>query len=584
MHKQMTLVPIVLLVLVASSNVTLAVAARKPNVLLIVSDDQGYGDAGIHGNPQLRTPHLDRLATEGIRLDQFHVNPLCAPTRAALLTGRYSLRTGVWGVSEGAETMRLEEYTLGEMFRAAGYRTGYFGKWHNGEHYPYTPEGQGFGTFFGFALGHWNNYFDTSLRKGGHRVGTRGFITDVLTEEAARFVRQQSPDPFFCYVAYNVPHSPLQCPETEFRHYKDLGLGDQLAAIYGMCSNLDSNIGTLLEALRTRGILDNTIVLFLGDNGPATERFNAGMRGTKGTLFLGGVRVPAFLRWPVLRASGRVIDRAVAHIDILPTLAELVRTTIPDGIRLDGRSLVPLLQGGSEPWPDRRLFIQNTPWRPGGRTLGSVRTQRHHLVNDGRGWQLFDLETDPGETRDITQETAGLAKPLIGAYEEWWREVSEGVPSAKPPIPIGHAEENPVELTVPEGLLLGGTQYGGRHPNNGWAVRWTEPGAAVEWEASAARAGRYEASVAFLCAGAEPDARIRLRSGTASTEAVPVRTPRIQLPSPDRYPRTEVFEMKWQRLTLGTVELPRGTARIRVEVSGRIDNLELKHLELRFIR
>ncbi len=274
---------------------------ERPHVLVILTDDQGWGDLSLHGNPDVETPRLDALAHSGARFDRFYVAPLCSPTRAAFLTGRDSLRGGVWWVTRGKETLRAEEVTLPEVLRDAGYRTAMVGKWHNGEHFPYSPEGQGFDTFFGFRAGHWNNYFDTWLLRGTERVETKGYINDVLTDEALRLLDEEDEAPLFLYVAYNTPHSPFQVPDADFDRVKARGLDDRTAAAFAMVENIDANVGRLLDGLVERDLADDTIVVFFGDNGPNGERFNGGMRGTKGSVHEGGVRVPCFISWPAPR-------------------------------------------------------------------------------------------------------------------------------------------------------------------------------------------------------------------------------------------------------------------------------------------
>ena len=259
-------------------------AAEKPNIVLIMTDDQGYGDLGFHGNEKIDTPVLDRLAQESVRFDRFFVCPYCTPTRAALMTGRYPLRTGAASVTRGLETVRSEEVTIAEVLRAVGYATGCFGKWHIGEHYPNHPNGQGFEEFFGMPQGHWDNYFDPKLEHNGRTVQTRGFITDVISDYAVRFIEEQRDRPFLCYVSYNAPHTPHQVPDRYFDKYTARGLDSRTAAIYGMVENIDENVGRLLESLDELRLADRTIVLFLSDNGaegPEGSRYNAGMRGMK---------------------------------------------------------------------------------------------------------------------------------------------------------------------------------------------------------------------------------------------------------------------------------------------------------------
>jgi arylsulfatase A-like enzyme len=536
-------------------------AQRRPNILLIITDDQGYGDLALHGNEQISTPALDRLGRESIRFDRFFVSPLCAPTRASLLTGRYSLRTGVSGVAEGQETMRAEEVTLAEALGEAGYRTGLFGKWHNGEHYPYTPNGQGFQEAFGFNLGHWNNYFDTTLKRNGRKVKTSGFITDVLTDAALQFIETRNDRPFFCYLSYNAPHSPFQLPDKYFDKYKAKGLDDYLASVYGMVENIDDNLARVLGRLDELKLRENTIVLFLTDNGPNGARFNGGMRGVKGNLHEGGSRVPFFLRWPARFKETRLISRIAAHIDIFPTLLELCGVPMPKTLPQDGRSLVPLLEGKEGNWPDRMLFTQHRL----NQSTGAVRTDRYRMVNDGRGWELFDMENDPGQKKNIAIEQPEEAKRLTIAYENWRREVfAEYGPQTRQArvIPVGYVQENPVELPVPQSQFAGGLRYSGRHPNNAWLTNWTNIDATVEWELDVVRAGKYEIALLYLSQKSADGARVQISVAGSTTEAIVRETKGQQINSPDRVPRTEVYEMEWATLQAGSLRLPQGRVKL----------------------
>jgi arylsulfatase A len=556
---------------------------RRPNVLLIISDDQGYGDLSLHGNPHVRTPNLDRFATNGIQFEHFFVSSVCAPTRASLLTGRYSLRTGARGVTRGEETMRSEEVTIAEALRAAGYRNGYFGKWHNGEHFPYTPQGQGFDDVFGFNLGHWNNYFDTTLKRNGQLEKTRGFITDVLTDEALKFIDANRTRPFFCYVAYNVPHSPFQCPDRYFEKHKREGLSDFLASVYGMVENMDDNIARLLAKLDALKLRENTIVIFLSDNGPNGARYNAGMRGVKGTLHEGGLRVSFFLQWPARFKEPRIAREIAAHIDVFPTLVELCGVPMPKTFPQDGRSLVPLLEGRTNGWPDRILFQQ---WQAGPRAdrTGSLRTQRFRLVNDGSGWQLFDMQRDPEQKRDASADFPDEKRRLTAAYEQWWKEIKAEMPMPwPPPIPVGYAEENPIELPVPQSQFGAPLRFSGKHPNNAWLTNWTSTDARVEWKLDVVRAATYAVSLSYLCRGAEAGARIRISTAGSSTETLTRATPIVLVPSPDHVPREEVYEMEWHTLNAGELKLPKGKVTLTVEALTKPGNevMQLKAVQLK---
>lgn len=539
-------------------------AAERPNVLLIITDDQGYGDLSCHGNPHLKTPNLDAFSAQSARFDRFFVSPLCAPTRASLLTGRYSLRTGVSGVSSGTETMRSEETTIAELLKGTGYRTGLFGKWHNGEHFPHTPQGQGFDEFFGYTLGHWNNYFDTTLKHNGKWEKTKGFIVDALTEQALRFMETKKDQPFFCMLSYTTPHSPFQCPDKYFDEYKAKGLNDYLACVYGMCANIDDNVGRVLAHLDKQGLRENTIVIFMTDNGPNGARFNGGMRGTKGSPHEGGNRVPFFLRYPA-RFKPLAVPRIAAHIDILPTLAELCGVTLPKERPLDGKSLVPLLEGNSAGWPERTLFFQHALPGPKGQARAAVRSERYRLVKEGKEWELFDMQTDPGQATNIAADKPEVANQLKDAFQEWAESIQPELRKERLPIPVGHPEENPVELPTPQSRFDGGLRFSGKHPNNAWLVGWTNPAATVEWDLDVAQAGGYTVTLLYSCAAEDAGSKLRISAADAAIDTEVMPAPLTEVPSPDRVPRDEVYEMKWSKLPAGVLHLPKGKTTVKLQ-------------------
>ncbi len=556
-----------------------ALAAAKPNVLLIVTDDQGYGDFGFTGNPQLQTPVLDALAKQSARFERFYVTPFCAPTRAALLTGRYGLRAGVHGVARGQETMRSEETTIAELLRDAGWRTGLFGKWHNGENYPFTPNGQGFEEALGFNLGHWNNYFDPRLRHNAEWVKEQGWISDVLTDAALGFIEKNRMQPWLCYLAYNAPHSPFQCPDKEFAKYKALGLDDTTAAVYGMCENLDTNIGRMLAKLDEWKLAEDTIVIFFTDNGPATERFNSGLRGKKGSLYEGGSRTPLLVRIP--GHAPRVVPTLAAAFDILPTICGLCGLPAKTAFPLDGRSLVPLLEGHAEGWPERELFIQNLAQRDLKRTQGAVVTQRYAAVNTGKGWELYDLPSDPGQKDDVAAKSPGVAKELAGKFERWWADVSQGVTRDRPAVPAGYPQEPLVEASAAQAELAGGLHYSNGAPNNAWITGWEGGEARAEWTINVAQPGQYEIGVSFTRENADPATKLSIASGHDTHEAVVPKTNIHQLPEPDRVPRKEAHDMEWQTLKVGRFDLFPGEQTISLRLSVPDASFALKHLSLR---
>jgi arylsulfatase A-like enzyme len=540
----------------------LSKTTTKPNVLLILTDDQGWGDVTSHGNAQLSTPNMDRIAAEGARLDRFYVMPVCAPTRAGLLTGRYHLRSGVFGVTRGQETMRDDEVTLAEVLKQQGYSTGAFGKWHNGAHYPYHPNGRGFNEFVGFCSGHWNNYFDTGLERNGKQFKSKGYIADYLTDEAIRFMKDNFKKSFLCYVPYNPPHSQFQVPEKYFKKFKAKGLDDTLACVYGMCENLDDNIGRMLSALKDLNILDNTIVIFITDNGPNSDRYNGEMRGRKGSPHEGGTRVPCFIRWPEKIKAGTTVEQITSHIDILPTILEYIGINQSATKPLDGKSLKPLLDGRSQNWPNRKLFVF---WK----TRGAVRTQTHRLVVTPSETMLFDMVNDPGETTNIAAENPTLFSDLNKAYENWYADVSKNG-FGPIPIPVGYPQRPLVTLPGHEAFLFPeakkGISYVGRSGwANDWITNWSDINAYPYWEVEVVAEGQYELGIQYVCSKENVGAQFAIEIGgqkvTGKIEKAHDPEP---IHSPDWVERKEVYEKVWQPLTVGTVPLSVGQTRLVV--------------------
>lgn len=479
-----------------------AQAPRRPNIVLIIADDQGYGDIGCHGNEKIRTPNLDRLARESVEFTQFYVSPVCSPTRASLMTGRYNYRTGVVDTYLGRSMMHPDEVTLAEILAKAGYRTGIFGKWHLGDNYPMRPIDQGFQEALvhkGGGIGQpsdppgGNSYFDPILQHNGVQEKFSGYCTDVFTGAAMRFIEDSRHHPFFVYLATNAPHTPLQISESYVSPYLEMGLDETTAKVYGMVANIDENVGRLLAGLKKSGLEENTIVIFLTDNGPQQERYNCGLRGRKGTVYEGGIRVPCFVRWPAMLKSGRNIDRIAAHIDILATLLDACGVAIPGGLLLDGVSLLPLLRGQNVPWPDRTLFFQ---WHRGDvpelYRACAARSQRYKLVN---GKELYDTATDPGETNDIAATHPDIVERLLAAYEKWFRDVSATRGYDPPRIYLGTRFENPVTLT----------RQDWRGPRAGWGND-----SLGHWEVFVQQAGDCAVTLRFAPTRAETAVHFKL--------------------------------------------------------------------------
>ncbi len=600
----LVLMAVIMVALVTLQGLGAARTEARPNILVIITDDQGYGDFSIHGNPHVQTPHIDRLARASVQFDRFFVNSFCAPTRAALLTGRWPLRTGCHGVTHNREAMRPSEVTIAEALRGAGYRSTCIGKWHNGEQYPYTPRGQGFDESFGFNNGHWNTYFDSELLRGSKLETTQGYITDVLTDEAIQFVSVHKNEPFFCYLSFNAPHSPYQVPDKYFHRFKAKGMDDVLSAYFGMCENIDDNVGRLLAHLDAEQLAQNTIVLFLTDNGgtAGVKIWNAGMRGGKTSVHEGGTRVPLFVRWPAANWTPHLANPIAAHIDLFPTLLDLCGVALPVGVSVDGVSLRPLLERvDSKAWPDRTLFTHN-PIDESNKYPGAVRTQKYRLVREimgpaggskakandatARPWQLYDMEKDPAQERDLADVHPEIVQDLARRYDAWFTDISRNG-LQRFPIPVGYAEQNPVELHAPQAFFDRPLRFAnGPGFANDWLTGWTDPAAKVWWEIDVVQAGDYEVELAFGCQPADAGARIGITAGTESVEAsLTADAKEIALPHRDKDGKNRYRNRAWGILKAGTVKLSKGLNKLTLkplDMPG-VQVMDLKHAQLRLL-
>ena len=407
---------------------------KQPNVVIVITDDQGYGDTGFSGNPTIKTPNIDKLRGQGTLLGNFHVDPTCAPTRSALMTGRYSDRVGVWHTVQGRSMLRRRETTMANIFDSNGYATAIFGKWHLGDCYPFRPEDRGFkhcvyhgAGGVGQAPDYWgNDYFDDTYIVNGKLQQFEGFCTDVWFDEGLKFIKANKDKPFFAYISTNAPHGPYYCPEKYTKMYEDNPDVPQ-AAFYGMITNVDDNMARLMKLLDDEGLADNTILVFMTDNGTAagTKRgrgFDGGMRGTKGSPYEGGHRVPFIIRWPNGKIeAGKTVERLTAHIDILPTLIEMCGLDSP-AIEFDGSDITPLLHSDGAEWKERALVVESqrvvTPekWRK-----SSVMTDRWRLVN---GQELYDINEDPKQAKNLAEQYPEIVQQLRGDYERFWDDVS----------------------------------------------------------------------------------------------------------------------------------------------------------------
>ena len=469
-------------------------AAEKPNVVIVITDDQGYGDLSCTGNPVLKTPNIDQLHADAFRLTDYHVAPTCSPTRSAFLTGHWTNRTGVWHTIMGRSMLRENEVTMGQIFKDNGYATGMFGKWHLGDNYPYRPEDRGFtevmrhgGGGVGQTPDYWDNaYFDGSYWHNGTPEAVQGFCTDVFFDYAKRFIKQQKQagQPFLAYIATNAPHGPMHSPPKYSKPYKDRNVN--LANFYGMIANIDDNVGKLRSFLESEGLSENTIFIFTTDNGTSSgdQVFNASMRGKKGSPYDGGHRVPFFIHWPGGNlVGGHDVQPITAYVDVVPTLIELCELQPPSGVKFDGTSILPLLaKTPPADWPDRILVTDSQrvkdpiKWRQ-----SSVMTSRWRLIN---GKELYDIQADPGQKKNIAADHPEVVDRLTEFYEDWWAELEPTFADATA-IYLGHPQDNPARLTSHDWITTGSTPWNQSHirkalngdANTGfWNVKVVEDG------------------------------------------------------------------------------------------------------------
>ena len=432
-------------------------AAETPNVVIVITDDQGYGDLGCTGNPIIKTPNIDHLASESTGLSDYHVAPTCSPTRCSFLTGHWTNRTGVWHTIMGRSMLRENEVTVGQMFADSGYETGMFGKWHLGDNYPYRPEDRGFTEVYrhgGGGIGQtpdvWDNaYFDGSYFHNGEIVPAKGFCTDVFFQQANQFITKcaEQKKPFLAYISTNAPHKPLLCPPKYMEMYE--GQSENIADFYGMLTNIDDNVGKTRKLIKKLGITDNTIFIFTTDNGTASgaKVYNAGMKKGKGSPYEGGHRVPFFVHWP---AGGLTVQHDVNElthmVDIVPTLLEMTGVKKPDNVKFDGLSITDLIDPTKDvEWPKRFVISDSQRVRDPIKWRGSaVMTGKYRLVNRT---ELYDVSRDPGQRNNIADKYPEVVAEMREFYENWWAEL-EPTFSQTTEIYLGHEKHPVVTLTA----------------------------------------------------------------------------------------------------------------------------------------
>ncbi len=542
---------------------------QKPNVVIILSDDQGWGDFSISGNSNIDTPHIDRLAVDGALFTNFYVEAVCSPTRAELLTGRYHQRLGVYSTSAGGERIDLDETTLAQVFKQAGYTTAAYGKWHNGMQPPYHPNSRGFDDFYGFCSGHWGSYFSPMLEHNGALVQGDGFLVDDLTNHGIEFMENNKDKPFLLYLPYNTPHSPMQVPDRWYEKYEKMELGmrardpDQEDIIFtkaalAMCENIDWNVGRVIQKLGELGLEKNTIVIYFTDNGPNSWRWNGGMRGRKGSTDEGGVRTPLFVKWPGKIEKGLVLEQLASVIDLLPTLSALAGIDLKLEKPLDGRSLDALLLEEDPEWSDRYIVNQ---WRD----QISVRSQKYRLDSEGA---LYDIENDRAQIVDVATQFPEIHKAHLEAKATYINKVAAELPAEDlRAFTIGSPEATFTQLPARDGIAHGHIRRSNQFPNCSFFTNWISKDDSITWDVEVLQQGDFNVTLYYTCPEGDEGAQFKLTLGNqvlrGSIES-PFDPPLRGMENDRTGQREESYVKDFKPLNLGLMHLDKGRGQLSI--------------------
>lgn len=574
----------------AALSAAAAKSADRPNIVFIMTDDQGYWDTGASGNPHIDTPHMDGIASDGITFRRYYAAPVCAPTRAGFMTGRHYLRTGLYNTRFGGDSLGIGEITVAQLLKQAGYRTGLFGKWHLGQYPGYQPQERGFDDFLGHYHGHIERYeFPDQIYHNGTRVDARGYVSDLFTDGAMDFIEAAAAEgdtPFFCALMFNAPHSPFLMDTSHtyqsegdklIEKYLARGLRLREARIYAMVERIDINLGRLLARLDDLGLAESTLVIFTGDNGGVSRHWSGGMNGRKASVYEGGVRTPCFARWNGVVPAGRIVDAQTSHIDWLPTFCELAGAELPDDRAIDGRSMVGLLKSGSgdvhqpyvyhtwdrfSPNPDRRWGISDQRWK----LLCQVGVDATPAPSQ---WRLFDLQNDPGEKTNLAPKHPDIVERLRAEFVRWFHDVTDGIEYAPIRIPVGHPDGDPVEIQ-PSWATWEGPNIAYVFDGYDWDTieGWREPGESATWRLDVLEAGRYAVRLSYGCRPVAAGGVLRVSADNASIEHTVRATTTAQ--------QFGIFEAGVLRLPQGQTEL---TAEVLSAPRGELMRLNAVFLE-----
>lgn len=543
----------------------------NPNIILILTDDQGWGDLSISGNTNISTPNIDKLAKQGMTFENFYVCPVCSPTRAELLTGRYHPRGGVYSTSAGGERLDIDETTISEVFKNAGYATAAYGKWHNGMQPPYHPNARGFDDYYGFCSGHWGNYFNPMLEHNGKIVKGEGFIIDDLTNHGLDFIENNRNKPFLLYLPFNTPHSPMQVPDKWWNEYenKELFMRHRdpekedvnfTRAALAMCENIDWNVGRIVKKVNELDLGNNTIIIYMSDNGPNSWRWNGGMKGRKGSTDEGGVHSPFFIKWPGKIEEGKKVKEIAAAIDLLPTLSDMAGIENTSKKPLDGISLKPIILGENTKKQERLIFSH---WN----NRVGVRNQKYRLDNDNL---LFDMENDPGQKTDVSAKKPEILRKLVEAKNTWKKEVLSKLDrNEKRPFTIGHPDYTYNQLPARDGIPHGNIKRSNRWPNCSFFTNWISTSDSVTWDIEVLADGNFEVEIYYTCPEKDTGATFELSCGKnkLTGKITESHNPPLIGMENDRVERMESYVKDFKPLIAGTIHLGKGKKQLTLKAT-----------------
>ena len=577
------LISLTAVLFIAACSQQVATTNSQPNVVIILADDQGWGDLSCNGNVNIHTPNLDKLSESGANFENFYVEPVCSPTRAEFLTGRYAVRGGVYSTSQGGERLDLDEHTIAQVFKNNGYKTAAYGKWHNGMQYPYHPNARGFDDFYGYCSGHWGNYFSPLLEHNGKLVKGEGYLTNDLTNKAINFIDSNKNQPFFLYLPLNTPHDPMQVPDSIWERFKDIEIDqkhryadkeetEHTKAVLAMVENIDWNVGRVVQKLQELKLEENTILIYFSDNGPNGYRYNGGMKGKKGQLDEGGVKTPFYMQWKGKIKPGNRIEQIAGAIDLLPTLTQLAGIEFISTNKLDGINLEPLILNEG-PVAENRIIVNH--WK--GRL--SLRNQNYRLDEHNR---LFDMVNDPMQMKDVSEKVPGKKNELVQYKQLWEKEVLTELPKLDHrTFTIGHPNWKYNQLPARDASFYGTIKRSNKWPNCSYLTNWTSTEDSITWEVDLLEDGEFEAVVYYTCSKENIGSEIELRFNQSSIKSTVniAHDPPLVGEKKDRYKRDVSFTKDFIPLKMGTIKLKKGKGNLSLKALN-IKNKEVMDFRL----